>query len=973
MLKLNLGRTLCRWLIGVLAGFISCSCAVAADQATADAAAQAAPQAGATAPAPQTTAGTGVQSDLALGEVVVTAYRQSLAVSLDAKRAATGSIDVIVAEDIADFPDLNLAEALQRVPGVSIARDAGEGRQISVRGLGPQFTRVRINGMEAMSANGGTDAAGGTNRDRSFDFNTFAAELFNNVTIRKTASAEIEEGSLGATVDLVTGRPFDYKGLTFATSIEGGYNDISDEVSPRVAVLISDTWADGKFGALFSGAYTERKLLDEGSSTVRWQQSDASAAGGACLAPMLPTTCFGALDPTYASAPSLDAVNRAFHPRIPRFDNYTHDQERLGLTGSVQWQPTDNMLFTLDGLYALYQSTRQEQFLEAPVFSTNGAAAINNVNPVAAEIDGHNSLVYGVFQDVDIRSEARFDELETKFTQVSLEGRQDFSEAWSLHEYVGFSEANHNNPVQTTLLFDHADVDGYSYDYRANDRIPLITYGGLDVTNPGTWTLTQIRLRPQSSLNDFTTGSIDLQFKANDALTFKMGPQYKKYVFKTTSEQRSNGTATGQEGVIPANVAATPIANYSRLTSLDDKGLNLPAGSVSTWLIPDINAANSLFGLKDESLWRVGPELALGSNFEVEEKDTGGYVQMDFNTTLWNHGLRGNIGVRYVQTDQTSEGFTFSSGVPVRSSVDNTYTNTLPSLNLVYELADNFLLRAGASKVMTRAGLASLNPGSAVSIAGNNKTVTAGNPRLEPFKADSYDLSFEWYFKPESIVALALFYKDIASFVQTVRFTDNFSNNPLGLPDSVALSTCGTAIPDPATCLADWQFNLPANTPGGPLKGFELSYQQPFKFLPPPFDNFGAILNYTYVESDIKLVDATGAVVLVTDLLGLSKNAYNATLYYENQRFGARISAAYRDNYLTTAPGRNGNDVEGTNETLNLDTQLSFNATEWLTFTLEALNLTDEFQDQWVQEDASRLSYYHHQGRQYFLGARLKF
>ncbi len=970
MLQPNLGPALRRGLTGFVTALLCSPWAFAADQSTDIAAASASPQADAAAPAPQTTAGTGSQS---LGEVVVTAYRQSLAVSLEQKRAAAGSVDVIVAEDIADFPDLNLAEALQRVPGVSIARDAGEGRQISVRGLGPQFTRVRINGMEAMSANGGTDAAGGTNRNRSFDFNTFAAELFNTVTVRKTASAEIEEGSLGATVDLRTGRPFDFKGLTFATSIEGGYNDISDDFSPRVALLMSDTWAEGKFGALFSAAYTERDLFDEGSSTVRWQQSDASTAGGACLVPMLPAACFGALDPAYASAPSYDAINRGFHPRIPRFDKYVHSQERLGLTGSVQWQPTESMLFTLDGLYALYQAERQEQFLEAPVFSTNGAAAINNVNPVAAEIDSHNSLVYGVFQDVDIRSEARFDELRTKFAQVSLEGTQGFGGVWSLHEYVGFSEADHNNPVQTTLLFDRTDVDGYSYDFRANDRIPLITYGGVDVTSPATWALTQIRLRPQSSLNDFTTGQIDLGFKPSDTIGFKVGPQYKKYVFKTTSEQRSNGTLANQEAVIPANVAATPVANYSKLTTLDNKGLDLPSGSITTWLIPDVTTANGLFGLKDESLWRVGIEPVLGSNFEVEEKDQGGYVQMDFDATLGEHALRGNLGIRYVQTKQKSTGYTFTAGAPLRATVERSYNDTLPSLNLVYELTNNFLIRGGAARVMTRAGLTNLNPGAAVNIAGNNKTVTAGNPDLDPFRAHSYDLAFEWYFRPESILSLALFYKDIKSFVQTVRFTDDFSNNPLGLPDSVAINSCGTAIPDPATCLAGWQFNLPANTPGGPLRGFEVAYQQPFKFLPAPFDNFGAILNYTYVESDIKLVDATGAVVLVTDLLGLSKNAYNATLYYENTRFGARISAAYRDAYLTTAPGRNGNDVEGTAETLNIDAQLSFKATDYLEFTLEALNLTDEFDDQWVQEDADRLSYYHHQGRQYFLGARLKF
>src|SRR4029079_9353019 len=198
-----------------------------------------------------------------LEEVVVTGYRQSLSVALDSKRASTDAIDAIVAEDIADFPDLNLAESIQRVPGVSIARDGGEGRQVSVRGLGPQFTRVRINGVEAMSANGSTDAAGGTNRGRNFDFNTFASELFSNLTVRKTATASTEEGSLGATVDLRTGRPFDFSGLTISGYAQIVYKDLDESAEPRAAFLISNTFADDKFGALLSVAYTDRNLADE--------------------------------------------------------------------------------------------------------------------------------------------------------------------------------------------------------------------------------------------------------------------------------------------------------------------------------------------------------------------------------------------------------------------------------------------------------------------------------------------------------------------------------------------------------------------------------------------------------------------------------------------------------------------------------------------------------------------------------------
>ena len=389
-----------------------------------------------------------------LEEIVVTGFRQSLSVALDEKRAATGSIDAIVAEDIADFPDLNLAESIQRVPGVSIARDGGEGRQVSVRGLGPQFTRVRINGMEAMSANGGTDAAGGTNRDRSFDFNTFASELFNSVTIRKSSAADLEEGSLGATVDLRSARPFDYDGFTVVTSVQGSYNDISEDVDPRGAMLISNTFADGKFGALLSAAYTKRKLLDEGASTVRWQ--DAKNTDGTRAA----TSEFGPLAPNYpvATAPTLTQLNNAFRPRIPRYDIYEHEQERIGITGSLQWQVAESTLITLDGLFARFDAERSEIFLEAPVFSATGAAAIQNVNPVDAVIDGSNTLVYGVFNDVDIRSEARFDELRTDFTHLTLDGSHEFSETLRLHALVGYSEAEHDNPIQTTLLFDRADV-----------------------------------------------------------------------------------------------------------------------------------------------------------------------------------------------------------------------------------------------------------------------------------------------------------------------------------------------------------------------------------------------------------------------------------------------------------------------------------------------------------------------------------
>lgn len=896
-----------------------------------------------------------------LDEVVVTGYRQALNAALSVKREEVVATDSIFAEDIADFPDLNLSESLQRLPGVSIARDAGEGRQISVRGLGPQFTRVRINGMEALTTTGGTDASGGTNRDRAFDFNIFASELFNKLTVRKTSSADVEEGSLGATVDLSVARPFDFEGLTFVASAQAGYNDLSDEINPRAALLASGTFADGRLGALVSVAYTKRDLLEEGSSTVRWQNSGGAAGS------------FGPLGPGYAASGStatLAQINSAFRPRIPRYDTFTHEQERLGVTASLQFRPAESTLFSLDAMYADYDATREEIFLSSPVFSTNGPTGINNVNPNAAFIDGANSLVYGVFDDVDIRSEARFDELSTKFEQITLDATHEFSDTLRIHGLAGYAESAHENPVQTTLLWDADDVDGYSYDFRGNSRLPVITYGTANVQSPSTWRLSQIRLRPQTADNDYTTVLGDLEWDFTDALQLAVGLQWRQYEFATTERRRSNGTTANIENVIPASALATPTANYARLVSFGD-GLGVPAGTPTSWVVPDLGTAAGLFNLYDPAVFRLGTEPALGNNRSVEEESTAAYVQLNFETSLAGIPIRGGVGVRYVQTTQDATGYTFTSGLPLLTSVENDYDDTLPSLNLVAQVTDEFLVRVGAAKVMARPGLGNLNPGANVTVSGANRTVVAGNPELDPFRATAYDLSFEWYFAPEALLSLALFYKDIDSFVQTIRETRPFTGNPLGLPDSVAVAACGTT--PGCSPAADWNFDLPANTPGGDLQGFEISYQQPFTFLPGAFRNLGVILNYTYVDSEVKYVNSAGAVVAEQTLTGLSKTAYNATLYWQSDRFSARVSAAYRDEYLTTVPGRNGNDVEGTAETLNVDASATWNVNDNFSLSIEALNLTDEFNDQWVDSAGDRLSVYHHTGREYFIGGRYRY
>lgn len=878
-----------------------------------------------------------------LGEIVVT-YRQSLVKALEAKREFTTQTDVIMAEDIGKFPDLNLAESLQRIPGISIARDAGEGRQISVRGLGPDFTRVRINGMEGLSTTGGTDSSGGNNRGRGFDFNVFASELFNRIEVHKTASAEVQEGSLGATVDLHTPRPFDFDRFTFVSSGQLGYNDLADETNPRASALVSNTFFDGRFGALFSVAYSDRSLTQEGASTVRWDNGPSS--GG-----FNPASPFAA-----ASLPTT------FHPRIPRYGVLEHDQERLGITGALQWQVGERTLASLDLLYADFDAKRTENFLEAVSFSRSGASGKPQTLVRDGVVSSNGNLVYGLFDDVDVRSESRYDELTTTFKQANLNLDHEFSDSFRMNALIGHSRSDFDNPIQTTITLDRANTDGYSWDYRGNDRLPAISYG-FDVRDPANWNfangLSEIRLRPNATANLFTNQQLNFAWEAAPSFTLKGGADFKAYKFSTFEARRAS------EVSVPNLPAGTSLSDLTRLLVFGNN-LDLPPGADTSFLIPDIDAFARLFSIySGQGTFTVSPSAsgAIGNNRSVKERDRGGWLQGDFETSTFGIPLRGNVGLRYVRTEQASTGFAVINSRPTLTTVERQYSDTLPSMNLAWDLNDDLVLRFGAAKVMSRPGLGNLTPGVSVSVSGGNRVVTGGDPFLDPFRAKTFDLGLEWYFAPESVLGAAVFYKDIESFVQTSRETRPF--NTSGLPVSLLEGT-GASPTD------DFQFNIPVNTPGGKLRGVELSYQQPFTFLPGFWSHFGTILNYTYVDSKIQYVTSTGANSLKTDLTGLSKNAYNATLYFEKDRFSARLSTAYRNGYLTTVPGRNNNDIEGTRGTTNVDFLATWKMNEHLEFTLEAVNLTDEYNDQWVSSSGDRSSVYDHTGREFFIGVRLR-
>ncbi|QYF87735.1 TonB-dependent receptor [Brevundimonas sp. PAMC22021] len=909
-------------------------------------------------------------------EIVVTGFRASLANALNIKRNEAGVVDAISAEDIADFPDTNLAESIQRIPGVSIDRDAGEGRSITVRGLSSEFTRTRINGIEAQATTGATDSSGGVNRGRGFDFNVFASELFNNITVRKTQSAETEEGSLGATVDLRTSRPFDRPGFNAALSGQYGYNDLSEDWSPRIAGLVSNTWADGQLGALFSLAYSERDSLEEGFSSVRWGPANADS---------------GFQNPT-ALPGGAAAAGGIFHPRIPRYGRLEHSQERLGATLSFQARPGNGpTLFTFDALYSKLDSTRSENFLQAWSLSRNatqGGKPEVDIRDVVVDPET-GEMVYAVLDDMDIRSENRFDVLETEFKQMTLNIEHEFSERLRFNGLIGRAESQFGNPVQVSAIIDRQNTDGYSWDFRDSRDLPLINYG-FDVANPASWSITgPAGAQPRSELrssqnfqdNVYTTVEGNLVFDLNDAITLKAGVNRK--TFQSDSRQFARPANNNTAPALPAGVTLAQVTN---LLEGFGRNLDLPAGSATSWVRPDLAALDEVFRYScrcdtgvaggDFRLTGLDGNTSTYGNWrDVQETDTGFYVQADWNTELWSMPFRGNVGVRQAKTEIEALGYSNVGGIATPVLGENEYDDTLPSLNVSLEPFENFIVRFGAAKVMSRPPLTSLVPVFSVSAIGAaNRTASLGNVELEPYRAKTYDLSLEWYFAPEALLSFAYFYKDISTYVQTTQQNLTYAQltalNPVAFP----------ADPQRPTT-EEYVFSTPSNTPGGPLDGFEISYQQTFTFLPGLFGNIGTQLNYTHVESEIDYCTTSACNVFVTaDLVNLSPDAWNATLYYDDGRFNARVSAAYRDSYFQSVPGSNGGTrgipYQGKSETTTIDASASYNVTDNLSLTIEGLNLTDEENrqnhgDLGGPRDSTYV--YHHTGRQVYLGARYRF
>ena len=887
------------------------------------------------------------QGEQLLEEIAVTGFRQSLEQALDTKRTSANNTDSIVAEDIGKMPDLNLAESLQRVPGVASSREGGEGRNITVRGLGPGFSRTTLNGMEVPASTGGLDSSGGVNRSRDFDFNVFASELFNRITIHKSPIASVEEGGLASTVELSTARPFDKPGQHFSFGGQMMVDSFAEENNPRFVGLYSNTFMEDKLGVLVSAAYSERSVRQEGFGTVRWtspfDNGNRSWAGtdADVIINGTPNAKANYPDVAINAGEQLDYM---WAPRLPRMDSFNREQERLGLTGSVQFRPTDTMEFSLDVL---------NSNLKADVTSYNYFAqfrnSFNGITPVEVTLDDSGRyIVAGEFAGVKPRSESRGQFSETDFTQVVLSGKFDLNDSMVLDVMYGNAVSKHTED-QLRFNIDAAEASTFSYSFLENGDIAEMSYG-FDILDPDNYVWAGPTLRRDIVERTNDTFRADLTFNA-DSSSLKTGVIWNSREVDSERWDPTSGSIT-----TPATLGDALTNPLAAVVGGFGSGIDAPAGFPTNWLVNDFQAAKQAYGAGQ---WTLNDNDS--STYNVVEKTLGGYVEGTIETELVGLPLTVNTGVRVVQTS-----------TDVGNLPEDSYTEILPATNLVLSLQEDLLLRVGLARNFARPGLGSLAATTVTPVRG---TVNVANPGLEPVRSDSADVSLEWYFDEESVLALTFFHKQIDSFLTSVTVNDQ------SLPSDIQSIVAGRPEYDTSSPLYDasvedpfssgWDITTTVNGEGAQVEGYEVAYQQPLSFLPGWGNNFGVLANFTHVKSNAEYGNG-----VVGPLEGLSENSYNLGLYYEVDRFGARVVVNDRDDYVTSGTGGEGNASFATTGPTRVDLSAFYDVTDNVKVSLEAINLTNEEERLYTTGplgDQDLVREYNSTGREVLLGLRVSF
>lgn len=865
-------------------------------------------------------------------EVEVIGIRGTLTRNLDLKRDADSFVDAITAEEIGKFPDKNVADALQRVPGISITRNGGEGQYVSIRGTSSALTLTQLNGNYV--------ATGSTARDpqRSFNFSLLPANLIQKTEVYKSPQAKLDEGGVGGTIIVHTRKPLETEANIGFLNIEETYADVTDRFEPQYSALYSWKNASENLGVLVSYVSQNRTVVSESNSLENWYLFDSSREDASKFILESLEDTAGNEIVGYAPFAILQTYNQT-------------QRDRQGYQLSVQWRPVEQLTTTFNYLgTSLNEASDGNQIFLAEWDYRDPA-----IVPGSVRYDGE-TIIAMELADPDLNDpgiDLQAPAIGSRRTRSKAKSDSyDFEAVYQGDWYTASVNLGHTRAQGGTYFNEIQRFDGQqgatsSYGWALDSR-PLIHYDadpsdfnsfGFSASDPGT----------SEDAETYFQLDFNLERELGIFYSFDFGAKHRDHEV----ERRRSSLYWDDGDPDNANRCCNLSGNAfwhtdSNLPSAEEiagftqyvDGLTGRADTEKAFITLDwdrylawLDANFTRNHIRDDNHF-----------LRINEKSTAAYVQGNFEI----NNISGNLGIRAVQTEQTSRGFNTISGVADGQLLANegSYTSFLPSFNLKWEIAEDLLLRASAAQVIARVPYDDLKGSESFDLpaeGSNTSTGSRGNPDLDPYDATQYDLGIEWYFRPSSVLGATAFHKKIDSFV-----TSNQVSEQRRIPER----------PEPINVI----FSEPVNGTNATSTGLELFYQQSFDF------GGGIIANYTYTDTSLATLETDGNKTKVP-LVGTSRYQYNLSAYYERERFNIRASYNYRDDYSTGQATGKTVYADGYGQ---LDLNASYNVTEDLTLNAAAINLTKEVASQyWGSKD--RLNSISYSGRRFYLGINYRF
>ena len=649
-------------------------------------------------------------------DIVVTGVRASFKSAQAIKSRASQIVDSIVATDIGKLPDQNVTDALQRVTGIQVERDYGEGATVQVRGLSQVETT--LDGREIFSAQG----------TRGLNFQDIPSELLGGIDVYKTPSANLIEGGLGGTIDLRMRKPFDFKGLTMALNARALYSDLANKSSPLISGLVSDRWklGSGEIGALVAVSYQDRRF-----------RADIDSVG----TPVSSTTII--------PGQTVVAPSSAYNP------NVVGDRKRFAIDSMIQWKPQPDLEIYIEDHYAKYDNTSDTL---GPLVHT-GAGPATNVTLFPGTQDVASATYLNAYEETLAYNYDTHDRVNqiaggARFTTGKLD----------LHLDVAYTSATGSVIYNSAVTA--AYIPQFTQDLRTNP--PSADTHGYDLLSASNnlWEYTYLQAN-QNKANQFAV-RLDGTYHVGSAWLSQIdvGARFSNRTAATTQLVSTVGGTFTPTSSDTSVLTANPVTNF-----FNDLGPNVPLFRQYLGVDPEQLRTNLAAVQQAFAGTAVTPTAQPGGAYHVGEKTTAIYAVARFADPS---GLvDGNAGLRYIHTQEDLTGNELSSAGVSPIAVHSEYGNLLPSFNIRFNLTQQVKLRFAASKSVTRPDFSSLSP--TVNLNSVQLNGTGGNPNLKPLKADQLDSSLEYYFAPTGSIYAAAFYKKVTNFLQTTTANETFN------------------------------------------------------------------------------------------------------------------------------------------------------------------------------------------------------